>query len=866
MEDRLRIILITGIAAAIFLLPTKTQAQSTSTSTSTPLSSAPRADDLIITEIMYNPQAVSDSKGEWFEIYNRTNKELDLQGCIFKDNNKDDFTIDEQLIIQPQQYLTLGKNSSSTENGGVKINFSYSGFTLANNEDEIIIICQEQEIDRVEYGKTRSFPDKTGYSIILADINLNNNLGENWCLSSSSFGQGDKGTPGQENDSCQSEETKPPPPSIPANSPPIAEAGPDQQGTIGQELQFDASQSYDPDGDKLTFYWDFGDGTTAKGKKVSHTYQDANVYLVVLTVDDGTETETDSLTVQIITANTEIKDKIIINELMPNPAGSDDYEWIELKNISNQPLNIENFSLSDATNKKYTFKSEKLGNLIIPAGGFFIIYKSQSRISLNNTSAEIVKLYNDNQNIIDQVIYEPPVPENHSLSLIKGEWHWTKTPTPATNNILASDNEVTDTPIENNQTLNNNNSQKINSTNSEPSPTKKEKQTECPAYDKGKVVINELWPAPQGNDRELEFIELKNIDNKDISLCGWQLADKNHTFIFGSDTTIEALDFLVLPRSLTKISLNNNGDEIKLLNPQGVLIDSTTYNRAPTNDSWGRESDSSFAWTKKSTPWEENEFVATANNPTSSKQNSTDNSPAPILITDFAKLYHHPSGSYLSVKGIVSSPPHQLGSQLMYILSDDQGLQLYKYDKDWPELSLGDVIRVKGQLSFIQKTIPRLKIKNKTNIKKIKSSPPPSPLALTISEIDKTNIHTLIKTNGEIIDKGRNKFIITDMEGNDLSVQIKPSTGIKLSSLKEGDIIEVTGIMTTDEERLKILPRFPQDIKIIKVKGYSTNNTSNIQTSSPSAALDFKYIYTLLIVIILTILIKIYQLKKTYEQ
>ncbi len=864
MEDKLRIILITGIVAAIFLLPTKTKAQSTSTSTSTPLSSAPGADDLIITEIMYNPQAVSDSKGEWFEIYNSSNKDLDLQGCIFSDNDKDDFNINQSLIIKPNNYLVLGKNNNPTENGGVEVGFVYSGFTLANSEDEIIITCNEQEIDRVEYGKTRNFPDKAGRSLNLADYKLNNNLGENWCLSTSSFGQGDKGTPGKENDPCQTEETKPPPPA-PSNLPPVAEAGPDQQGTVGEELWFDASSSFDPDGDRLQFSWDFGDGTTAKGEKVSHTYQSANVYLVVLTVDDGTETETDSLTVQIITTVTQVKDKIIINELMPNPAGSDEYEWIELKNASNQPLNIENFSLSDATNKKYTLKSEKLGNLTIPANGFFIIYKSQSRISLNNTSAEIIKLYDRNQNIIDQVIYEPPVPENQSLSLIKGEWHWTKIPTPATNNILVSDSQLDSMQAEKDKTTGDNTNQKLNSPNSKPPLAKEEKQTKCPTYDNGKVVINELWPSPQGNDRELEFIELKNIDDKDINLCGWQLADKNHTFIFGSDTTIEALDFLVLPRSLTKISLNNNGDEIKLLNPQGMLIDSTTYNRAPTNDSWSRKNDGSFAWTEKSTPWEENEFTVT-NNPAPSKPNSTNNSPPPI-ITDFTKLYQYPAGSYLSVEGIVSVPPYQLGGQLMYISFNNQGLQLYKYDKNWPELNIGDVIRAKGRLSFVQKTVPRLKIKNKTDVKKIKSLPPPSPLVLALSEIDKTNVHALIKTNGEIIDKEKNKFIITDMEGNDLEVQIKPSTGIKLSSLQEGDIIEVTGVLTTKEETLKISPRFPKDIKIIKVKGYSTDNTSDIQTSPPPAALDFiKYIYALLIITILTLLIKIYQLKKNYGQ
>jgi PKD repeat protein len=52
--------------------------------------------------------------------------------------------------------------------------------------------------------------------------------------------------------------------------------------------QFDATDSYDPEGDPLTYHWDFGDGTTSTEARPAHTYaSDTGDVIVRLTVDDG---------------------------------------------------------------------------------------------------------------------------------------------------------------------------------------------------------------------------------------------------------------------------------------------------------------------------------------------------------------------------------------------------------------------------------------------------------------------------------------------------------------------------------------------------------------------------------------------------
>ena len=55
----------------------------------------------------------------------------------------------------------------------------------------------------------------------------------------------------------------------------------------GHTITFNASTSYDPDGSIVSYYWDFGDGSTASGMTVTHVYNLPSNYTVTLTVTDN---------------------------------------------------------------------------------------------------------------------------------------------------------------------------------------------------------------------------------------------------------------------------------------------------------------------------------------------------------------------------------------------------------------------------------------------------------------------------------------------------------------------------------------------------------------------------------------------------
>jgi poly(hydroxyalkanoate) depolymerase family esterase len=68
----------------------------------------------------------------------------------------------------------------------------------------------------------------------------------------------------------------------------------------GETVTFDGSNSADSDGTISMYEWDFGDGTTAMGETVSHSYSSTGNYTVTLTVTDNAgATDTSSETISV---------------------------------------------------------------------------------------------------------------------------------------------------------------------------------------------------------------------------------------------------------------------------------------------------------------------------------------------------------------------------------------------------------------------------------------------------------------------------------------------------------------------------------------------------------------------------------------
>ena len=76
--------------------------------------------------------------------------------------------------------------------------------------------------------------------------------------------------------------------SAPINTPPTVSATASTlTGTAPLTINFDATASTDPDGDDLSFLWDFGNSNTSTESAVSQTYTAAGTYTVTITVTDS---------------------------------------------------------------------------------------------------------------------------------------------------------------------------------------------------------------------------------------------------------------------------------------------------------------------------------------------------------------------------------------------------------------------------------------------------------------------------------------------------------------------------------------------------------------------------------------------------
>jgi len=84
------------------------------------------------------------------------------------------------------------------------------------------------------------------------------------------------------------------------NYSPQAVVGSDVTGCPGDTIAFDAGRSSDPDGDALTYRWDFGDGTAGEGAAAPHRYAAPGQFPVTVTVDDASGLDCGAVTATLL--------------------------------------------------------------------------------------------------------------------------------------------------------------------------------------------------------------------------------------------------------------------------------------------------------------------------------------------------------------------------------------------------------------------------------------------------------------------------------------------------------------------------------------------------------------------------------------
>ncbi len=603
-------------------------------------------------------------------------------------------------------------------------------------------------------------------------------------------------------------------------------------------------------------------------------------------------------------------------------------EFIELYNQSKRDVDLTGWRLEDKIKIRYSlsnlYKFNK--NNIIKKNQYLAIYRKESKIVLNN-NGDLVKLYQPLSNKPYQSISYKKAPENLSLNNLQtnldsaelidlnNNWVWSKIITPGEKNIIKTINHppivdfsypdkiFTDVPVlfDASDTIDQDDDnlkykwdfgdgftsnllcpehtflkdktyniklivddgkdkivkEKIIKVINKNLKSKKK-------HLKYKVIINEIFPNPKGNDSKSEWIELYNKEKLAVDLTNWKLSNQSKSYKIKKNTIIKPNGYLLFKREKTKIALNNNSDTIKLFDSVGNLINKVNYNKAFEDKSYAF-SNNGWHWTTLITPNKKNIIKTVFSNKKVDKKLKINKNK--IIKTTIKQAKQFNLGDKLEVKGLVAVLPNVLSPRYFYIVSKDRynaqsnnkkisilskpnqcfGIKIYCYKKSFPQMRRGDYFKITGKLSKLygEKII---KINNANDIKFIKHYNEPKAEKINYKEIKKSKNSRLIMATGKILKNKGQAIYLSDDSGNQIKIYIKKNTGINKKKFKKGDYVEVTGITSQTKNGKQILPRDQNDIKILspvkKLKSNilgatDKNNILNVSNNKKSLAINY---------------------------
>ncbi|MFN8454715.1 MAG: CehA/McbA family metallohydrolase [Anaerolineae bacterium] len=330
------------------------------------------------------------------------------------------------------------------------------------------------------------------------------------------------------------------------------------------------------------------------------------------------------------------------------------------------------------------------------------------------------------------------------------------------------------------------------------------------------LYVNEILPSPHdhdwdGNgtaDFQDELIELYNPTNRPIGLGGWQLRDNSQVvYDIPLGTVIPAQGFATFYHAQTQISLNNDGDSVTLIHPNGAVVDSFTYDHSPGYDgSWCRLPDGGSRWSEECGP-----------SPNAANWEKEPNGPLTRKIFDAKRLTYN---AWVRVKGHVTAPPGLLGARMMYIQDNTAGILIYLPKNHGLYFNLGDRVEVVGNLRTFHDEF-EIAVDERSNVKFLEPGLPPPPLPIATTSLLEPYEGMLVMLQGQAVDfKGWTTIWLDDGTGWAKSY-LRRSTGIKKPYLKLGTPLTIVGIVSqySDEDEpsrndYRLLPRYQTDIVI----------------------------------------------------
>lgn len=559
---------------------------------------------ILINEFIPNPVGL-DSENEWIEIFNSGSEAVDLTG----------FEINGVKIsagtIEPQAYQLLLAGDASNSAGQENV-LAYTGSwkALTNTGGEIVLKNKNGEV-----------LDRRTYETIAEGQSFGRNLynPEEWQTFSHP-------TPGVANTII--------------NNAPIAVLTVQGTGNTSGDcklfVNLTAENSTDPDGDKLTYLWDFGNGSSSTEKNPAGFYFYPGSYRVLLTVTDaaqssvtaeqtfsvssscssggGGSSTTVAKTTTTLVQKTEpvaLRSYEQIKLLITEVAFNSSSDWVKVLVLDDGAqgagTDLGGFYFEDDKNFK-----ELAAGTVLKTGEFILLNFDSNQEDARSVKDGVLQLYTDKAGLTatdEQIILKDPnekikdafVWENRDGKWSRGEdadvaalvaagaWNSVETSAAFDSSLVRKEMavlRVAGNPDTNSQADWELRAEVIEQENLSASEVSLA-LTETIIQSSGTrgeypIRISRLLPDPEGADAEGEWLELQNYGAEEIDLAGCQLVVGKKSYKFSENSLIAANGYLLLPRSASGLTLTNSGGSLALLSPAGELVAALNYGKAKT--------------------------------------------------------------------------------------------------------------------------------------------------------------------------------------------------------------------------------------------------------------------------------------------
>lgn len=570
-------------------------------------------------------------------------------------------------------------------------------------------------------------------------------------------------------------------------------------------------------------------------------------------------------------APTAYSDDVHVSELLPNPEGSDEQEFIELWNDSDETISLVGWKLSDAS-RSYTIDEAE-----IAPRGFLVFDREVTGLALNNSGSETVELRDPADTVKSSVEYSG-AKEGQSYSLVDDGWVWSETPTPGKKNVFeeansdpvavidaspsgrtfqkirfdAGDSADPDTDDElayswdfgDGETCDEAlcehefDSERIYSvslrvTDTRGAEDEAEHTIEIHAVDaSADIRLSEVMVNPEGPDETGEWIELANTGASDVNLFGWIITDEKVSFTIEEEITVRAHAYLAFDRSSTGITLNNSSEHLYLIDPLGKIREGVEIVGGKQDQSFAKSGDGKlWRWTTTPTKGDVNQLTEVSGEKESEKDDTADQTQRAVTssrtssssatvkgataVSTIAAVRDLPKGSAVTFQGIVTASPGDISSDFFFVQDDTGGVQVYSSSAAFPAASAGDLVEITGKISKSAQEF-RVNVSTEDGMKILGNGEEMIPKSVTTLE---DHDGELVTVNGEIASKRSTSWNVLADDGEEIAMKFLSSGAVVPPSAVAGQRVSATGIVRVKKGVAELLPRRSEDLVIEQLSG-----------------------------------------------